>query len=627
VRMTGTRLNTSLILVVLVLLGIFSISYIQNQEFPTAVGDISRNPDVIEFKQTSEFVQVDLTDENGQPTRGYLDFAGKIQHLASTETTTILFTLVGRNDKREVVELPVVLDAKGRLNIGGLTGGGSAEAVPLPLGERSFRVTINSDLVVRVLVGDATAIARSGLLTGLGIDELTAFVLEPSIAKSRFVDGLSSIRGTYFPSPKRPGSGMVSSVTWLLFIALVFLVFVNVQRKLRPVTSPIRGTNVRQFLATAALISFIATGVGIVVMLLGGRSPFLEPAISSMSDWLDTLAASSADPYVLAQSAYPPASYAILKFVPFNLGLTFFLCLAGVAIGILWGTVGTLTRFSNKFYGYIPGIILSACFSVWFALDRGNTDLIICGAIAGFFGWSLCAPSPLPAFLSGIVASLKWFTLPVSILGLKDRNTRGLPLFTLIVIAFVLANFMAVFVGSFQTDDILSLFSGGKSLIDVPLEYKLNYSISISSWLYLLAKQFSPVSNQNINEFFTNSLVNYTIPLILIFILFIFLWRGNLDRWRTSTIMATGICLFPPVSYIYKTILLVACLTLISKISRDIYRPALSGVLFALFVSAPTFLSFQGVTIATWISVPVGVGLAFTLSMSREGPKDRALTT
>lgn len=606
-----------LILIISLVMGMLAISYIQNEGAGAFLETDSRNLESVVFNQSSTYVRVDLADRSGQPTRGSLQFSGSFRNLKFNGSELTLFTLVGSDQQRNIVELPVVLDRDRKLSIGGVAGSGMPIGVPLPLGISKFKLSINSDNVLRIIVDDSTVIASASLIPGLGMAGFSALVLEPSVPHSR-VDGLFSVSGTYNYSKKSVGTGLISSVLWLLFIAVVISVFVFVQMAFKKSTSQIAQPNVRFFLATAAVVSSVITLTGIVVMLLKGPSPFLEPNLVSMGDWLDSLAAAGADPYLFAQSAYQPLSYALLQLVPFDYGSVFFLILSAISIGILGGSVGTLSRFTNSWHGYIPGISLSASFSVWFALDRGNIDLIISALTAGIFGWSLTARITLPVIAAGIVSSLKWFSLPVSILGLKDKNSNNVRMLLTLLLFFISANLVAVFAGPFHNQNPLSLFSTGSTLIDLPLESRLNYSISLWSWIYLVMENFLGISNQGLNELFGSWLIASAIPALSLSSLFIVLWWGKTDRWRSASIMAIGVCILLPVSYSYKAILLIACLSLISKISQRICSPAFTGVLFALFISAPTFLSFQGVTLATWISAPIGIALVLTLMKTKE---------
>jgi len=108
--------------------------------------------------------------------------------------------------------------------------------------------------------------------------------------------------------------------------------------------------------------------------------PFFTPAFR-FSDFFEIDAISrDGDPYTHMQSWYPPFGNAVLGVFSFLLSPRgAFIAFLGVSLGVIFGLCWWTVR-TYSIRDAIPfAVVVAGAFPIWFGVDRGNTDLLMCG--------------------------------------------------------------------------------------------------------------------------------------------------------------------------------------------------------------------------------------------------------
>lgn len=370
----------------------------------------------------------------------------------------------------------------------------------------------------------------------------------------------------------------------------------------------------------ATVITVVTMSTGIILDLLDLSSmTYVSPAIKR-SDWFDSIISSWGNPYAAATVAYPPFAYLFFSLIPKAFSSIFFWILTALAVGTITGISSILLRISNRFWGYFPGVILSLGFPTYFAIDRGNLDIIAVALIMISLLMIVINRSMQSAILGGIASSLKLFPLPFILLFQAENNHNKIRQAVIVILSFMSLSLIALVFLGVPMGEWTSTFLASSNLALNPPQNFSNSSLSLGSAIVEMTSnldKFGFEGNGTRAVYKGVSSSPYTlISIAVIGMTFIWAYSFKGNRWLQMGIFTLVFFLLSPITYLYRGMLFLAWLGVMSREQSKIGGPTFLGIMIGLLFSpvAPLINWISGdVHVSTIVTVALETTLLLTL--------------
>lgn len=379
--------------------------------------------------------------------------------------------------------------------------------------------------------------------------------------------------------------------------SLGILVFIYVSRALGKI---VLRDKVAVLINSSAFVVLVFYLVSISTVIFGLSANQLVPEDVRFSDFFQIDILSRAEPYLLANSNYPPFPIALAKafsLLPARLlFIVVFVGAMGSIIGILFATLRTNTRIS----GFLPPLILALSFPVIFGLDRGNLELPTVALIMWAVVFTKLRMGKISTILLGFATALKLF--PMILFGplISNKKYRTQLIWSAIV-AVILTGLSGLVFGLGPLEILKRLLSTG-SVGEMAISQKESWGYSLNSGLLLSAdvlfRDLDKLQTVNVMLGSRTWLVVTAGAWLLCLV-----WATFIEKevWRKVAISSAATLVFAGTTFQYRGAILLLPILVLALTKAEVKAPKLLGVLFGITL-APIGLKAIGHTDSSTIS-------------------------
>lgn len=387
--------------------------------------------------------------------------------------------------------------------------------------------------------------------------------------------------------------------------SLGILVFIYVSRALGKI---VLRNKVAVLINSSAFVVLVFYLVSISTAIFGLSANQLVPEDVRFSDFFQIDILSRAEPYLLANSNYPPFPIALAKaFSPLPARLLFIVVFVGAMgsiIGILFATLRTNPRIS----GFLPPLILALSFPVIFGLDRGNLELPTVALLMWAVVFTKLRMGKISTILLGFATALKLF--PMILFGplISNKKYRAQLIWSAIV-AVILTGLSGLVFGLGPLEILKRLLSTG-SVGEMAISQKESWGYSLNSGLLLSAdvlfRDLDKLQTVNVMLGSRTWLVVTAGAWLLCLV-----WATFIEKevWRKVAISSAATLVFAGTTFQYRGAILLIPILLLAFSNSEIKAPKVLGVFIGIAL-APVGLKAIGYTDTSTIStiiLPIAV--------------------
>lgn len=436
------------------------------------------------------------------------------------------------------------------------------------------------------------------------------------------------------------GNSAFGNAILILRILLTLIFFALIIRLLSPLIGrrmmPLGFADESRYLLTRVLGAFaVISTVGLIIGVIFGcdtlyfaRNGLQLSSFARFSDFRELLHISqSSSPYSQLQSNYPPV--ALLAFKPFEsvfqeqiiITLSVLPFASSLLIGkVLIGKIWNLSSFLSYYF------LTIACYPLLFAVDRGNSDLVVMPVVLAMLFFYMSGNRKLFALVFGILVAFKLYPLFFGLLFLiRRRLLRLLPIS--IVVALVATFISAALLpepGVSEVSSFIKSIRNQTSLLDTQ-PFLSAFNSSISAWWHSLG--YMAYGDANLPQSIKNVFILVNVVLSGVLIISAMVW----SLWRPrplSLCYSLALCvmlLVNDLSFDYRLSLFIPAIFLFAidrsndKISSELF---LGGIfLGGFFLTCHPLIFFEEtpLTVGHLLNAPILLlGVVFIFLRSRD---------
>jgi hypothetical protein len=421
-------------------------------------------------------------------------------------------------------------------------------------------------------------------------------------------------------------------LTLTFFALIVRLIGPIVKRCVMPYELSNENKNMlTKVFATLAIFSVLGLLVGSLIGsddLYFAHNGFQLSKFASFSDFRELLHISkSSSPYSQLQSNYPPL--ALLAFKPLSslfgeqIIITLLLVPFAASLLIAYIVLGKIQNLTS-FLSYC--LLTFSCYPIIFAVDRGNSDLVVMPVVLAMLILYLLGNRKLFALVFGILVAFKLYPLFFGLLFLIRRRFLRLLLVSSVVglvVTFISAALLPE-PGISEVSSFINSLRNQTSLLDTQ-PFLAAFNSSFSSWWHSLG--YMAYGDANLPESITNVFVPVNLVLSGVLIIGALAW----SLWRPRPISlcySLALCvmlLVNDLSFDYRLSLFIPSIFLfvIDRSNDKISSESFLGGIFlsGFFLTCHPLMFFEETPLAVGhlLNAPILLlGIAFILLRSRD---------